>query len=310
MKISNSFLFDRAADQMSDLQGRLVKSQSQVASGKQVVRPSDEPNQVATIQRFKSLQARQENYLTNIGLVQGRLDGEVGALTSVIDLMYRVKELTVQGSNDTVSPGDRRAIAAELSGLREQILSLANTQDINGNFLFAGSRVQLKPFGPTADDPLGPPVYHGDQTRMEVMIGDQRSLPINRAGSEVFVRVVRTDNSGNARGVGFFEAFDDLITAMDASVQKDIQRGHGELDSMLEGLLLAQADIGTDQAILEHQGLMIQDTLTTVKSSLSKVEDLDYAKAITEMNKQVLSLEAAQSSFAKISQLTLFDYLR
>jgi flagellar hook-associated protein 3 FlgL len=256
------------------------------------------------------LQARQENYLTNIGLVQGRLDGEVGALTSVIDLMYRVKELTVQGSNDTVSPGDRRAIAAELSGLREQILSLANTQDINGNFLFAGSRVQLKPFGPTADDPLGPPVYHGDQTRMEVMIGDQRSLPINRAGSEVFVRVVRTDNSGNARGVGFFEAFDDLITAMDASVQKDIQRGHGELDSMLEGLLLAQADIGTDQAILEHQGLMIQDTLTTVKSSLSKVEDLDYAKAITEMNKQVLSLEAAQSSFAKISQLTLFDYLR
>jgi flagellar hook-associated protein 3 FlgL len=79
---------------------------------------------------------------------------------------------------------------------------------------------------------------------------------------------------------------------------------------MFEGLLLAQADIGTDQAILEHQGLTIQDTLTTVKSSLSKVEDLDYAKAITEMNKQVLSLEAAQSSFAKISQLTLFDYLR
>lgn len=310
MKVSNSFFFDRAADQLSELQGRLVKSQSQVASGKQVVRPSDEPNQVATIQRFKSLQARQENYLTNIGLVQGRLDSEAGALSSVIDLMYRVKELTVQGSSETVGRADRRAIAAELNGLREQILSLANSQDINGNFLFAGSRVQVRPFEPSPQNPLGPPTYQGDQTRMEVMIGDQRSLPINRAGSEVFVRVVRTDDSGNASGIGFFQAFDDLVTAMDTSVQADIQRGHAELDRMFEGLLLAQADIGTDQAILEHQGLTIQDTLTTVKSSLSKVEDLDYAKAITEMNKQVLSLEAAQSSFAKISQLTLFDYLR
>jgi flagellar hook-associated protein 3 FlgL len=310
MKISNAFMFDRASEQMSALQGKLVKSQAQVASGKQVIRPSDAPNQMATIERFKSLQTKQDNYLSNMGLVKARLDGEVGAVGSIIELMFRAKELVVQASNETLNPEDRKAIAAEMGGLREQIMSLANTQDINGNFLFSGSRVNQPPFAPPADDPNASPIYQGDQTRMEVMIGDQRSLPINRPGSEVFVRVVRTDGNGQAQGIGFFQAFDDLVAGIEQSKQTDIQRGHGELDRLMEGLALAEADIGTDQAILDHQTATTEDIIATIKASLSNVEDLDYAKAITEMNKQILSLEAAQSSFAKISQLNLFDYLR
>ena len=73
---------------------------------------------------------------------------------------------------------------------------------------------------------------------------------------------------------------------------------------------LAQADIGTDQAILEQQTASTEDTLTTLRLTLSDVQDLDYAKAIALMNKQMLSLEAAQSSFVKVSQLSLFQYLR
>lgn len=310
MKISNAFMFDRGAERMSALQGKLVKSQAQLASGKQVIRPSDDPNQLATIERFKSLQKKHENYLRNMGLVESRLEGEVGAVANAIDLMFRAKELVVQASNETLNPEDRKAIAAEMRGLREQIMSLANTQDINGNFLFSGSRVNQPPFAPPADDPNASPTYQGDQTRMEVMIGDQRSLPINRPGSEVFVRVVRTDANGQAQGIGFFQAFDELVAGIEQSKQTDIQRGHGELDHLLGGLVLAEADIGTDQAILDHQTATTEDIIATIKSSLSNVEDLDYAKAITEMNKQVLSLEAAQSSFAKISQLNLFNYLR
>jgi flagellar hook-associated protein 3 FlgL len=310
MKISTQFLFDRASQQMSDVQSRLVKTQSQVASGKQVLKPSDAPDQAALIQRYKSVIARQENHQQNGNLVQTRLQAESTALEGVVNLMYRFKELTVQASNDTLTPTDRQTIAIEMQGLRDQILSLANSQDTNGGYLFSGARVGKPAFAAPADDPLASPVYQGDQSRMEVLVGDQRSISLNRPGSSVFTRVVRSDTQGQAQGVGFFQALDDLVTGVRNSDRPHIQRGHGELDSLMEGLNLAQADVGTDQAVLEQQTASVEDLLITLQSNLSAAEDLDYAKAITEMNKQVLSLEAAQSSFAKVSQLSLFQYLR
>jgi len=311
MKISNSFLFDRASNQMSQVQSRLVKSQAQVASGKQVLQPSDEPQQAMLIQRYKSLLNRQENFMSNIGLVKARLDTEANAVESAIDLMFRVKELTVQASNDTLSGADRQSIATELRGVREQILSMANAQDPSGNHLFSGSRVGQPPFAPPVDDPTGSPVYQGDRTRMKVLIGDQRTLPTNRAGPEVFARVVRTDaDTGTSTGVGFFQSLDDLVEAVASSSQADMRRGNKEIDDLLDGLVLAQADIGTDMSNIDQQTMTLEDLVSTIKMNMSSVEDLDYAQAITQMNKQMMSLEAAQSSFAKISQLSLFSYLR
>ena len=310
MKISTQFLFDRASQQMSQVQTRVVQSQAQVASGKQVLKPSDQPDQASLIQRYKSLIARHENYLDNMNLVNARLQSEATTLDSVVNLMHRAKELVVQASNDTATTDDRQAIATELQGLRDQILSLANTQDSNGNHLFGGSRVSSPPFASPDSDPGASPTYQGDRTRMEVLIGDQRNLPINRAGSDVFVRVLRTDAQGTQQGVSFFKAFDDLVAGVKTSSQSAMQRGNGELDAMFEGILQAQADVGTDTAILEQQGNTTEDTLPVLKSNLSSVEDLDYASAISDMKKQMLSLEAAQSSFAKITQLSLFNYLR
>ena len=74
--------------------------------------------------------------------------------------------------------------------------------------------------------------------------------------------------------------------------------------------MLAQADIGTDMSNIDQQTMTLEDLISTIKMNMSSVEDLDYAQAITQMNKQMMSLEAAQSSFAKISQLSLFSYLR
>jgi flagellar hook-associated protein 3 FlgL len=75
------------------------------------------------------------------------------------------------------------------------------------------------------------------------------------------------------------------------------------------GVVLAQADSGTSMKVVEHQGINLDDTKITLKTALSKVEDLDMATAITQMQKQMVSLEAAQASFAKISQLSLFKYI-
>jgi flagellar hook-associated protein 3 FlgL len=82
------------------------------------------------------------------------------------------------------------------------------------------------------------------------------------------------------------------------------------MDKLLQGVTQAQALVGSDQAALEHQTGVIDATVLNLKTTLSGVQDLDYASAITTMNQQMLSLEAAQSSFAKISQLNLFNFLK
>ena len=307
MKISTHLMFDRASHQMSTAQTNLAKSQAQLAQGKQIINPSDAPDQASTVQRLKSILTRQDSYQTALNTVQNRLQGEDSTLSSVSDLLIRAKEIAVQANNDTLSSDNRKALGVELQGLRDQMLSLANTKDTNGNYLFAGSKVTQPPFVSVAG---GSPQYMGDQTRMKVMVGENRSMPINRTGTDAFVPVNRTAPDGSTQGVGFFNVMDDLIKGVNTSDRPKMQGGLGELDTLLGGLSMARANIGSGLKGIEQQTSVIEDTVLNLKTTLSSVEDLDYASAITKMNQQMLSLEAAQSSFAKISQLNLFNYIK
>ena len=102
--------------------------------------------------------------------------------------------------------------------------------------------------------------------------------------------------------------FDWLMTSIN-SKGPDIRRGVGELDNLQLGVSLAQAQIGTNLNVVDQQTAVLEDTTLNLKTTLSSIEDLDYASAITKMNQQMLSLEAAQSSFAKMSQLNLFNFI-
>jgi flagellar hook-associated protein 3 FlgL len=160
---------------------------------------------------------------------------------------------------------------------------------------------------------------------MRVMVGENRSMQINRSGTDVFTPINRTSSSGTTSGVGFFNALDDLIQAVNNSVEptpsdlpavtqpmtphEKMQRGLGDLDQMLAGLTSAQASVGSGLKGIDQQQSVIEDTVLNIKSTLSSVEDLDYTSAITKMNQQMMALEAAQSSFVKISQLSLFNFI-
>ncbi len=306
MKVSTSMFFDNASKQLGNIQGSLSKTQEQLSTGKQINRPSDMPDKASLITRLESELARQASYQNNLKVVNTRLQAQETALKNTSNVMFRFKELAVQASNDTLSAADRKSIALEMTQLKEQILSLANSQDSNGNYLFAGSRVGKAPF---AQDKLGSVVYQGDQSRMVVPVGDNRRMNLNIPGSDAFVHLVRDDPKGKKVGIGFFQALNDLVNAVSAVDRTNIQRGIGELDKMQQGISDANAQVGTDMNVVDSQNNVLDEITLRLKSTRSDVEDLDYTEAITKMNKDQLALEAAQSSFAKISKLTLFSYI-
>ena len=306
MKISTNLYFDRATQQLGNVQSKLTKVQEQLSTGLQIVKPSDAPDKAALITRLEGELARQTSYQDTLKSVNVRLTAEETALKNTSDVMYRIKELAVQAANDTVGAQDRQSIALEMSNLREQILSLANSQDGNGNYLFSGSRAGSPAF---SKDASGRVLYQGDQARMQVNVGDNRRMNMNMPGSDAFTRVVRDDGKGNKAGVDFFQSLDDLVAAVKTSDYKSIQRGVSEVDTLQNGISEGLGQIGADLTVVDLQTNVLDQMVLRLKTTRSDVEDLDYTEAITRMNKDQLALEAAQSSFAKISQLSLFKFL-
>jgi flagellar hook-associated protein 3 FlgL len=306
MQISTSLYFDRASQQMSDVQNALTQDQTKLSSGKQVVQPSDAPNKAALITRIQTQLSIQNTYQSTLTTINTRLTGQETALKSVSDVMARISELAVQAANSTVSSLDRKNIGAEISALKDQVVSLANSQDSNGSYLFAGSQVSKPAFGPDAS---GNVVYQGDESRMTVNVGDNRQLAMNMPGTDAFTNVARTDASGNTTGVSFFQSLTDLANAVTNSDNTNIQRGISELNTLQQGVSNGLAEVGTTQSVVDMQNSVLDQVILNLKTSLSNVQDLDYTTAVTKMNQDQLALEAAQNSFAKISQMSLFKYL-
>jgi flagellar hook-associated protein 3 FlgL len=205
-----------------------------------------------------------------------------------------------------LSLADRKSVSLEMSQLRDQLLSLANSQDSNGNYLFAGSRVTKMPFSP---DAKGMVTYQGDQNRMVIGVGDNRRMNLNMAGTDAFTNVVRDDGKGGRIGIGFFQSLNDLVNSVKNSDKVGLQRGLGEIDQLQQGLSNANAQVGTDMNVIDSQNNVLDEIVLRLKSTLSDVQDLDYTEAITKMNKDQLALEAAQNTFAKISKLSLFNFI-
>jgi flagellar hook-associated protein 3 FlgL len=128
-------------------------------------------------------------------------------------------------------------------------------------------------------------------------------------GSDAFIRVVRDDGKGGKVGVDFFQALDDLTQAVKGADRNSIQRGISEIDKLQGGISDGLGQVGADLTVVDMQNTVLDQVVLRLKTTRSDVEDLDYTEAITRMNKDQLALEAAQSSFSKISQLSLFKYL-
>ncbi len=307
MKVSTSLLFDRATERMTALQNRLATTQAQMTESKKILSPSDSPDAAAAIQRLRGEIERQGEHADTLKATQQRFSAEETAMTSANDIVIRLKELAVQAANDSNTAQDRKLLAIEMRALRDQLLGVGNSKDDSGNYLFSGTRVDTPAF---AEDAFGKVTYQGDQTQTRIPAGVQRTVSYTRSGSDVFSRVVREDAQGNTTSVAFFDALDQMVEAVGSNQSAGIHQGLADLEQMHDQVTLALAATGDDQRLVQAQLDVLDQTQLRLKTSLSEIEDLDYAEAVTRMQKEVTALEAAMGSFAKMSGLSLFEYIR
>jgi flagellar hook-associated protein 3 FlgL len=301
MKISTNLFFQRASQQLVGNQDRLAEVQLQLGTGKKINKASDAPEKASTLQRLRTVMAQQESYKGNLDKLTERLQNQDTALQNVSNMLSRLRELSIQYANGTLSADQRRIAAVEVRGIRDQIYSLANIKDSNGLGVFGGSRVSGQAFSEAG-------VYQGDQTSTDVPVGDARVVSNRRSGTDVFIPVSR--GSGNSQTpVGFFKVIDDLAAGLEANRVGDVQRAIGEITQIHQGISMAQADVGSDLNVVQAQSNVLDEQILRLKGLESDLQDVDYAEAVTRMQKEMLGLQAAQSSFAQLSKMSLFNYI-
>jgi len=182
MRISTGGAFRDGVRAMQALQESVRQTRRQVASGKRILRPSDDPIGAARSINFREVISRLEQYQRNGDAARGRLQHEEAALVSVGETLQRVRELALRAGNATESNETRKIFALEM---REHILGLvqaANQQDGNSRFLFGGNQDGAQPVSVTAGNFL----YNGDQGQRLIQIGATRQIADGDSGSSVF----------------------------------------------------------------------------------------------------------------------------
>ena len=400
MKVSSVQMFKNASSQLTEKSSQIAQIQAKIGKGDQLLAPSERPERAALIQRLESSQSQLKSFQGNLSALDARLSIEETVLTSANDLVSRMRELSVASASDTYSAADRRTIAIEVRGLKNELLAIANSQDASGNYLFAGAKVTTRPFEVNTS---GVVEYNGDSAQVQISSGSGSSIRMNRPGLEVFQTI-----ADNGDEFGFFDVVDEFIYALeDKQINRSMSSIYNNKDTsinggsafnlniqvesepptthtinvttdtpegvadaieqsgldftatlvyqgegkgvkiLIEDSTLAQpkfsietdaalgfklidplqaslsrvstitenssdtlVSIGVTRSLVSSQREANEETQLTIAKLLSQEKDLDYATAVADLSAEIVALEALQSSFAKISQLTLFDYVR
>lgn len=184
MRISTSQLHSTSLSSLLNQQARVSKTQLQISSGNKILSPADDPIGSTKILDLNQTLSMTDQYQKNIAYAKSRLGLEENVLGSVSTVLDRIRELALQGNNSTLSNQDRSAMAIEVGQRLDELLSLANTQDSNGEFIFSGHQGLIRP---VSESPTGNSyIYNGDDGTRNLQISNTRSISIGHPASDVF----------------------------------------------------------------------------------------------------------------------------
>ena len=424
MRISTRQNFLQSVQNMQTSQNRLATLQNQVSTGKRIDKPSDDPVAAAQLVKLNRELAQTEKYQENIEITQRRLELQDTVLANVGNANDRMQELIIQGRNDTLTAADRKTIATELRELAEYSAGLMNTQDAQGEFLFAGNQGFTQPY---QENEQGYYDYHGDDGRRNIQVAPVLYVPANDSGEYLFEAAsdrldvelrgqavangdtfmtvppatATYDNDFASRDIEaqYLEAVDGLgdltlsvtedtstgvsvysyeitdsagnnVTGpteftdgetinfngleFDLAVPADLTNANSitfntsaerrnmldvaiqaaealeqygdnsitenefeevmdlsldQLDVLAERNLEARTALGSRLSSLDNLYESNEDFRLYTETTISAIEDVDFAAAVSEFALEETVLQAAQATFSKVQQLTLFNYI-
>lgn len=288
MRVTQSMLSNNMLRNLSNSYSKMGKLQNQIDSGKKITRPSDDPVVAMKGMGYRTTLGKVEQYQKNTGEVQSWLDTSDDTLDKVGSALQRANELAIQAANGTNTDADRDKIQSELDQLRQHMQSLANTK-IGDKFIFSGTKTSTPLYDSVTGypDPLASDAFEKD-VKIEVFDGVQLSASTN--------------------AIDLFRNIDQMFEGIkDGTI--DFNKAVGEIDTQLNSLLVARADIGARQNRVDLMADRLSSQEIIATKQMSENEDIDYEETITDLITQESIHSAALSVGARIIQPSLVDFL-
>jgi len=401
MRISTAGMHRTSISAILDKQVALSRTQNQVATGKKFQSAAEDPIGATRVAGLERKLADNAQYERNSNIIQSRLSYEEQTLADITSVLQSARDSALAGGNAALGQAERKMIATQVRQNLAALMEMANRQDANGEYLFAGTSTATRPFVQGASGIS----YQGDPTTRQIRISSTQSLADVHAGVDAFMGIAERNgvfrttvagtNAGNAyigvgvvtdpaawvadnytlqftsatdwqvvddgtptpaviaSGSGFisgqdiafrgvsvtvtgapvagdsfgispaqdtdvFAMLDQLASTLEgdpaiAGSEPEFQAQLGaslaNLDAGLERVVSVRAEVGARLQAIDTAAEFRDSEEVDLQSLISDIRDVDYASAISQLNQQYTSLQAAQAAYSKFAQLSLFDYL-
>ena len=198
MRISSIQSFNNGVSGLQENYANVTRTQEQISSGKRILTPADDPVASVRLLQLDQQQAVLSQYKDNLTAAKNSLTQEETTLTSTVNVLQRIRELTVQAGGGALSAADRKAIANELAERENELLNLMNSRNARGEYLFSGYLGKTEPFIRNPDNTYS---YQGDEGQRSLQVASSTTVAINDNGRELFEDVTNANRISNSGGV-------------------------------------------------------------------------------------------------------------
>jgi flagellar hook-associated protein 3 FlgL len=301
MRVTQGMLTENMLRNLSASYARLGKYQDQLATGKKINRPSDDPVIAMKGMVYRTNLTEVEQFKRNFSEAYNWIENSDAALDKATQALQRIRELVVQASNDTYEVSQRAAISEEIKQLTEHLASIANTK-VGDKYIFNGTDTLKQP----VDLGQTPPVVSKNTDEIKIELSKGIYIPVNVNPTKVF----NYDNT--AKGNGLFSDLEFLNNDLNDATKsgKDISQYLSYIDQHINNLLSARAELGARLNRVELMEERVDQQEVIAHRILSDNEDADIERVITDLKTQESVHRAALGVGARIIQPTLLDFLR
>jgi flagellar hook-associated protein 3 FlgL len=331
MRITHRYIADNLLNSLQGNLSRLARYQEQMATGKRMLRPSDDPKMLGELMKIKSTLSYNEQYDTNIDDGLSYLEMSDVSMGTLGDILSKALEYTIQAANDTYAPEDRKALAKQIDKMIDQVVDLANST-VGGKYIYAGMKNGSRPFERVNSNDTDPYndkiIFMGDSNPVMREVAAGVSYRVDAPGVKIDdddpmgvfgqsiesnngeYTIFKYDSSNNATGIGIFRVLFDLRDRLENNEASKLQDSIKEIQTATDELLSQRVAVGARYQHFESLKTQMLDQDVKLTQSLDNIEAADIARLSIEYSRQQLAYNASLAVGAGIMQTSLLNFLK
>lgn len=309
MRVTTQQTYVSMTQSFNNLSGSLAHVVEQMATGKEILQPSDDPIAATRITQLNRQQSAIEQYQSNIDSASAGLSQQESILDGVNNSLLVVRDDLLEAANGTNTADSLASLGQDIESLTDSMVAALNYQDEDGHYVFGGTINDQPPIVAVDDDGDGVTdsySYQGNSDHRQTTVSNGVEVDTNVAASDFFGSNLDVLNTLNSLSQ---ELQNPDVDPADPQVQSDIQNAVDVVDTASDDLNASIASLGETQNTMS----MLSDAQTDISTSndelIGSLQDLDYSPASITFTGLEVAMEATLKTYSKVSELNLFSVL-